>query len=174
MGMVDNTLFTKKKSSHHIIVQIYVDDIIFDSTCQDLCGDFTKIMHDKFEMSMVGELNFFIGLQIKQLDDAIFFNQSKYFKEMLNKVELEDANPINTPMSSDTKPTKDEGCESVDSTKYRGLVGFKFNAALGREGLYNLVTTVRASREICVANSSHARKFNAIVFVAIVFEDKRY
>ncbi|GKA69486.1 retrovirus-related pol polyprotein from transposon TNT 1-94 [Tanacetum coccineum] len=77
MGMVDNTLFTKKKSSNLIIVQIYVDDIIFGSTCQDMCDEFAKIMHDEFEMSMMGELNFFLGLQIKQMEDGIFFNQSK-------------------------------------------------------------------------------------------------
>ncbi|GJT36464.1 retrovirus-related pol polyprotein from transposon TNT 1-94 [Tanacetum coccineum] len=58
MGMVDNTLFTKKKSSNLIIVQIYVDDIIFGSTCQDMCDEFSKIMHDEFEMSLMGELNF--------------------------------------------------------------------------------------------------------------------
>ncbi|GJZ84145.1 retrovirus-related pol polyprotein from transposon TNT 1-94, partial [Tanacetum coccineum] len=66
MGMVDNTLFTKKKGSNLIIVQIYVDDIIFGSTCQDMCDEFAKIMHDEFEISMMGELNFFLGLQIKQ------------------------------------------------------------------------------------------------------------
>ncbi|GJT36330.1 retrovirus-related pol polyprotein from transposon TNT 1-94 [Tanacetum coccineum] len=63
IGMVDNTLFTKKKSSNLIIVQIYVDDIIFSSTCQDMCDEFAKIMHDEFEMSMMGEHNFFLGLQ---------------------------------------------------------------------------------------------------------------
>ncbi|GJY88603.1 retrovirus-related pol polyprotein from transposon TNT 1-94 [Tanacetum coccineum] len=94
MGMVDNTLFTKKKDSNLIIVQIYVDDIIFGSTCQEMCDDFAKIMHDEFEMSMMGELNFFLGLQIKQLDDGIFFNQSKYIKEMLKKFGLEDSKPM--------------------------------------------------------------------------------
>nr|GFC13139.1 copia protein [Tanacetum cinerariifolium] len=73
--MVDNTLFTKKKSSHLIIVQIYVDDIIFGSTCQNMCDEFAKIMHDEFEMSMI-----------------------------------EDSKPTKTPMSSDTKLTKDEEC----------------------------------------------------------------
>lgn len=87
MGLVDNTLFTKKKDSHIIIVQIYVDDIIFGSTCQELCVDFSKIMHDEFEMSMMGELNFFLGLQIKQLEDGIFFNQSKYIKDMLRNLD---------------------------------------------------------------------------------------
>ncbi|GKD89693.1 retrovirus-related pol polyprotein from transposon TNT 1-94 [Tanacetum coccineum] len=123
MGMVDNTLFTKKKSSNLIIVQIYVDDIIFGLTCQDMCDEFAKIMHDKFEMSMMGELNFFLGLQIKQMEDGIFFNQSKYIKEMLKKFGLEDSKPMKTPMSSDTKLMKDEECKSVDSTKYRGMIG---------------------------------------------------
>ncbi|GJU64676.1 retrovirus-related pol polyprotein from transposon TNT 1-94 [Tanacetum coccineum] len=96
MGMVDNTLFTKKKSSNLIIVQIYVDDIIFGSTCQDMCDEFAKIMHDEFEMSMM---------------------------EMLKKFGLEESKPMKTPMSSDTKLTKDEECESVDSTKYQGMIG---------------------------------------------------
>ncbi|GJW66255.1 retrovirus-related pol polyprotein from transposon TNT 1-94 [Tanacetum coccineum] len=122
-GMVDNTLFTKKKDSNLIIVQIYVDDIIFGSTCQEICDDFAKIMHDEFEMSMMGELNFFLGLQIKQLDNGIFFNQSKYIKEMLKKFGLEDSKPIKTPMSTETKLTKDEEGESVDNTKYRGMIG---------------------------------------------------
>ncbi|GJW10599.1 retrovirus-related pol polyprotein from transposon TNT 1-94 [Tanacetum coccineum] len=122
MGMVDNTLFTKKKSLNLIIVQIYADDIIFGSTCQDMCDEFAKIMHDEFEMSMMGELYFFLGLQIQQMEDGIFFNQSKYIKEMLKKFGLEESKPMKTPMSSDTKLTKDEECESVDSTKYRGMI----------------------------------------------------
>ncbi|GKE24579.1 retrovirus-related pol polyprotein from transposon TNT 1-94 [Tanacetum coccineum] len=123
MGMVDNTLFTKKKSSNLIIIQIYVDDIIFGLTCQDMCDEFAKIMHEEFEMSMMGELNFFLGLQIKQMEDGIFFNQSKYIKEMLKKFGLEDSKPMKTPMSSDTELIKDEECKSVDSTKYRGMIG---------------------------------------------------
>ncbi|GJW61202.1 retrovirus-related pol polyprotein from transposon TNT 1-94 [Tanacetum coccineum] len=111
IGMVDNTLFTKKKSSNLIIVQIYVDDIIFGLTCQDMCDDFAKIMHDEFEMSMMGELNFFLGLQIKQMEDGIFFNQSKYIKEMLKKFGLEDSKPMKTPMSLDAKLTKDDECD---------------------------------------------------------------
>ncbi|GJS70363.1 retrovirus-related pol polyprotein from transposon TNT 1-94 [Tanacetum coccineum] len=73
IGMVDNTLFTKKENSNLIIVQIYVDDIIFGSTCQDMCDEFAKIMHDEFEMSIMGELNFFLGLQIKQMEDVSAF-----------------------------------------------------------------------------------------------------
>ncbi|GJZ21542.1 retrovirus-related pol polyprotein from transposon TNT 1-94 [Tanacetum coccineum] len=80
-------------------------------------------INEEFEMSMMGELNFFLGLQIKQMEDGIFFNQSKYIKEMLKKFGLEDSKPMKTPMSFNTKLTKDEECESVDSTKYRGMIG---------------------------------------------------
>ncbi|GKA22893.1 retrovirus-related pol polyprotein from transposon TNT 1-94 [Tanacetum coccineum] len=76
-----------------------------------------------FEMSMMGKLNFFVGLQIKQMEDGIFFNQSKYIKEILNKLGLEESKPMKTPMSSDTKLMKDEECKLVDSTKYRGMIG---------------------------------------------------
>ncbi|GJW35266.1 retrovirus-related pol polyprotein from transposon TNT 1-94 [Tanacetum coccineum] len=93
------------------------------SNCQDMCDDCAKIMHDEFEMSMVGELNFFLGLKIKQMEDGIFFNQSKYIKEMLKKFGLEDSKLMKSPMSSDTKLTKDKKCESVDSNKYRGMIG---------------------------------------------------
>ncbi|GJS97316.1 retrovirus-related pol polyprotein from transposon TNT 1-94 [Tanacetum coccineum] len=122
MGMVDNTLFTKKKGSNLIIVQMYVDDIIFGSTCQELCDDFAKIMHDEFEMSMMGELKILLGLQIKQLKVDIFVNQSKYIKKMLKKFGLEDSKPMKT-ISTETKLTKDVEGESVDNTKYRGMIG---------------------------------------------------
>ncbi|GKB53576.1 retrovirus-related pol polyprotein from transposon TNT 1-94 [Tanacetum coccineum] len=77
-------------------------------------------MHDEFEMSMMEELNFVLGLQIKQKEDGIFFNQSKYIKEMLKKFGLEDSKPTKTPMSTEIKLTKDDEADSVDSSKYRG------------------------------------------------------
>nr|GEZ66572.1 copia protein [Tanacetum cinerariifolium] len=117
--MVDNTILTKKSKAHLIIVQIYVDDIIFGSTCQNLYDDFAKIMHDEFETSMMRELNLFLGFQIKQIEDEIFFNQSKYIKEMLKKCGLEDSKPIKTSMSTEIKLTKDDKSDFVDSTKYR-------------------------------------------------------
>ncbi|GKB53669.1 retrovirus-related pol polyprotein from transposon TNT 1-94 [Tanacetum coccineum] len=76
---------------------------------------------DQFEMSMMGELNFFLGLQIKQMEDEIFSNQSKYIKEMLKKFGLEDFKPTKTPMSTEIKLTKDNESDSVDSSKYQGI-----------------------------------------------------
>ncbi|GKD83834.1 retrovirus-related pol polyprotein from transposon TNT 1-94 [Tanacetum coccineum] len=76
-------------------------------------------MHNKFEMSMIGELNFFLGLQVNQMEDEIFFNQSKYIKEMLKKFGLEDSKPTKTPMSTEIKLTKDDEADFVDNSKYR-------------------------------------------------------
>nr|GEV27651.1 retrovirus-related Pol polyprotein from transposon TNT 1-94 [Tanacetum cinerariifolium] len=109
IGMVYNTLFTKKFKSHIIIVQIYVDDNIYGSTCQHLCDDFSKIIRDEFEMSMMGELNFFLGLLIKQMEDGIFFNQ------------IEDSKPTKMSISTEIKLTKDDEADSVDSTLYRDI-----------------------------------------------------
>ncbi|GKD58872.1 retrovirus-related pol polyprotein from transposon TNT 1-94 [Tanacetum coccineum] len=80
-------------------------------------------MHDEFEMSMIGELNFFLGLEIKHMKDEIFFNQSKYIEEMLKKFGLEDSKPTKTPMSTEIKLNKDDEADSVVNTKYRGMIG---------------------------------------------------
>ena len=81
-----------------IIIEVYVDDIIFGSDDDRLSQQFSKDMQSEFEMSLLGELKFFLGLQISQLDNRIFISQSKYIKEMLKKFGMEDCKPISTPM----------------------------------------------------------------------------
>ena len=71
-GKVDNTLFLESKGEHFLIVQVYVDDIIFGATNNDLCDGFSKLMRSEFEMNMIGELNFFLGLQIKQTQTELW------------------------------------------------------------------------------------------------------
>jgi hypothetical protein len=97
MGKVDTTLFTKKIGKDLFILQIYIDDIIFGSTNQDFYEEFGKIMASDFEMSMIGELSYFLGLHIKQLKNGIFMSQGKYIKDMLKKFRMEDAKDISTP-----------------------------------------------------------------------------
>ena len=82
MGKADTTLFVKHKNQDILIVQIYVDDIIFGSTNELLCKDFSSCMSQEFEMSMMGELKYFLGLQIKQNEEGIFINQAKYVKDL--------------------------------------------------------------------------------------------
>jgi len=93
-GNVDNTLFLKSKKEHLLVVQLYVDDIIFGATNNDLCNEFSKIMRSEFEMSMMDELNFFLGLQIKQTSNGTMIYQKKYFKELLKRFGMNSAKPI--------------------------------------------------------------------------------
>jgi len=74
-----------------LLVQIYVDDIIFGSTNESLCKEFSIDMQSEFEMPMMGELNYFLGLQIKQTNDGIFVNQAKYCKELIKRFGMENS-----------------------------------------------------------------------------------
>ena len=122
-GTSDKTLFIKKKWDDTILVQVYVDDIIFGSNNGELCETFVEIMKSGFEMSMMGELNYFLDLQVKQLKDGIFLNQAKYCKDLLRKFEMDKCKLISTPFSTSCHLDQDEAGISVDETKYRGLIG---------------------------------------------------
>jgi len=87
-GKEDDTLFLKTKGEHLLIVQVYVNDIIFGATHENLCNEFSKMMRSKFEMTMMGELNFFLGLQIKQNSNGTMIHQQKYIKELLKRYGL--------------------------------------------------------------------------------------
>jgi hypothetical protein len=86
MAKVDTTLFTKKIGKDLFVLQIYADDIIFGSTNQDFCEEFGKMMVNEFEMSMIGELSYFLGLQIKQLMNGTFVSQDKYYQRHAQEV----------------------------------------------------------------------------------------
>jgi hypothetical protein len=123
IGKVDTTLFTKKIGHDIFICQIYVDDIIFGSTNESFCEEFGKMMSREFEMLMIGELSFFLGLQIKQLKAGTFVCQSKYVKDILKKFGIEEAKPIKTPMATNGHLDLDEGGKPVDLKLYRSIIG---------------------------------------------------
>ncbi|KAJ9547801.1 hypothetical protein OSB04_020344 [Centaurea solstitialis] len=122
-GKIDNTLFLKKYPKHILLVQIYVDDIIFGSTNPKLCEKFELLMKSEYKMSMMGELTFFLGLQIKQSEKGIFINQGKYVHEMLKKFDLTSCTPMKTPMAPPLSLDKDSKGKPVDVTLYRGMIG---------------------------------------------------
>ncbi|WJX12733.1 hypothetical protein P8452_03195 [Trifolium repens] len=122
-GQVDNTLFKKTLKKDILIIQIYVDDIIFGSTNATLCKNFSKLMQDEFEMSMMGELKFFLGIQINQTEKGTFIHQSKYIKDLLKKFNLEDCKPMNTAMHPTSSLGKEESEGKVDQKLYRGMIG---------------------------------------------------
>ena len=122
-GKVEKTLFIRKLNSDIILVQLYVDDIIFRSINESLCQDFVSVMQEEFEMSMMGELILFLGLQVKQMKHGTFLCQSKYCKELLKKFKMDNCKEATTLISTNCYLDLDEKGVSIDQTKYRGLIG---------------------------------------------------
>ncbi|GJU62250.1 putative ribonuclease H-like domain-containing protein [Tanacetum coccineum] len=122
-GKIDKTLFIRRDKGDILLVQVYVDDIIFGSTKKSLCTEFEKMMHKKFQMSSIGELTFFLGLQVKQKEDGIFISQDKYVTEILKKFGFTDVKTASTPMETQKLLLKDEDGEEVDVHLYRSMIG---------------------------------------------------
>ncbi|GJX57627.1 putative ribonuclease H-like domain-containing protein, partial [Tanacetum coccineum] len=122
-GQIDKTLFLKRVKGDILLVQVYVDDIIFGSTKKSLCTDFKHIMHKRFQMSSIGELTFLLGLQVKQKEDGIFISQDKYVGEILRKFGFSSIRTVSTPMETNKGLTKDEDGEDVDVHLYRSIIG---------------------------------------------------
>jgi hypothetical protein len=122
IGQADPTLLTRKQGNDLFVCQIYVDDIIFGSTNQTCVDEFSKIMTKRFEMSMMGELKFFLGFQIKQLKDDTFISQTKYTNDMLKKFDMNNAKPIKTPMPSNVHLDLNEEGKSIDQKVYRSMI----------------------------------------------------
>nr|GEY11199.1 uncharacterized mitochondrial protein AtMg00810-like [Tanacetum cinerariifolium] len=120
---IDKTFFIKRIKGDIFLVQVYVDDIIFGSTKMELCIAFEKMMHEKFQMSSIGELTLFLGLQVKQKQDGIFVCQDKYVTEILKKYGFIEVKNASTPMETQKPLLKDEDGEEVDVYMYRSMIG---------------------------------------------------
>jgi hypothetical protein len=122
IGKTDSTLFTKIMGKDLFVCQLYIDDIIFGSTNASFCEEFSKIMTNRFEMSMMGQLKYFFGFQIKQLGDGTFISQTKYTHDLLKKFGMDKAKPIKTLMSTNGHLDLKMGGKSVDQKVYRSMI----------------------------------------------------
>ncbi|GJW38535.1 putative ribonuclease H-like domain-containing protein [Tanacetum coccineum] len=122
-GTIDKTLFLKKDKHDIILVQVYVDDIIFGSTKKSWCDEFEALMKSRFQMSSMGELTFFLGLQVKQKEDGIFISQDKYVAEILKKFDFANVKTASTPIETQKPLVKDEEASDVDVHLYRSMIG---------------------------------------------------
>ncbi|GKA82632.1 retrovirus-related pol polyprotein from transposon TNT 1-94 [Tanacetum coccineum] len=138
-GVVDPTLFTRKAGKHILLVQIYVDDIIFASTDPKACEIFSYEMSSKFQMSMMGQMSFFLGLQVSQNPGGIFINQSKFALEILKKFGMDSCDPVDTPMVDRLKLDEDPLGILVDQTRFRSMVGFLIDLTASRPDLVFVV-----------------------------------
>ncbi|GJZ17085.1 retrovirus-related pol polyprotein from transposon TNT 1-94 [Tanacetum coccineum] len=121
-GTIDPTLFTIRYEEDILLVQIYVDDIIFGSTNPKFSKRFKKLMHSRFEMSLMGEMKFFLGLQIHQSPRGIFINQAKYALEILKKHGMEKCDTVGTLMATKPKLDADLSGKIVNQTDYRSKI----------------------------------------------------
>ncbi|GJV83283.1 putative ribonuclease H-like domain-containing protein [Tanacetum coccineum] len=122
-GTIDKTLFIKKDKDDILLVQVYVDDIIFGSTKKSLCTEFEQMMHKRFQMSSMRELAFFLGLQAKQKDDGILISQDKHVVDILKKFDFATVKTASTPMKTNKALIKDEEAADVDVYLYRSMIG---------------------------------------------------
>nr|GEZ91442.1 hypothetical protein [Tanacetum cinerariifolium] len=122
-GTIDPTLLIRRFYGDILVVQVYVDDIIFGSTHHRYIQLFSDLMKIRFEISMMGEMKFFLGLQVNQSPYGIFINQSKYVLEILNKYGMESCDPLGTPIEIKDKLDLDQNGTPVDATKYRSMIG---------------------------------------------------
>jgi hypothetical protein len=122
-GSADNKLYIKVSQGNILLIEVYVDDIIFGSDGDMLRRKFAKYMHNEFEMSLHGELSFFLGIQIRQRNQGIFISQTNYIREMLKRFGMEDCKLVITPMQTSCKLRKDDDLKSIDQRKYRSIIG---------------------------------------------------
>jgi hypothetical protein len=122
MGSVDKTLFTLNHGIDILRVQIYVD-IIFGGSTHSLVSRFQEIMENKFQKSMMGELTFFLGIQVKQTKQGTFIHQAKYTKDLMKKFKMAELKPMSTPMSMATSLDSDEDGEAIDQREYMSMIG---------------------------------------------------
>ncbi|GKB67226.1 putative ribonuclease H-like domain-containing protein, partial [Tanacetum coccineum] len=122
-GIIDKTLFIKKDKCDILLVQVYVDDIIFGSTKKSLCTKFKGLMHKKFQMSSMGELTFFLGLQVMQRDVGIFISQDKYVADILKKFDFSSVKTTSTLIETNKALLKDEEAKEVDVHLYKSMIG---------------------------------------------------
>jgi hypothetical protein len=123
MGSIDKTLFTLNHGTDFLLIQIYMDDIIFGGSSHTLVSRFQEMMEGEFHMSMMGELTFLLGIQIKQMKQGTFMHQAKYMKDLMKKFNMVELKIVSTPMSTATSLGLDEDDEVVDQREYRSMIG---------------------------------------------------
>jgi hypothetical protein len=123
MGSVDKTLFTLNHDTDFLLVQIYVDNIIFGGTSHTLVSRFQEMMESEFQIFMMGELTFFLGIQVKQTKQNTFVHQAKYTKDLIKKFNMAELKLVSTPMSTTTSFGSDEDSEVVDQREYMSMIG---------------------------------------------------
>jgi len=158
-GVIDKTLFIRKHESDVILVQVYVDDIIFGSNNNIMCEEFDATMQGEFDMYMMCELTYFLWLQVKQIKHETFLRQSKYCFDLLKKFKMEDCKEATTPIATNCLMDTDEVGQQVDSTKYRRLIGSLLHLITSRPYIqFNVCLCARLQSNLKESHLNVAKK----------------
>ena len=122
-GSIDSNLYVKIDNKRLLILVVYVDDIIFGSNEEDMSQKFSLVMQKEFEISMLGELTYFLGLQVQKNKDGVFLSQTKYLKQILKKYGMEDSKPVCTPMVTGCSLSANDESTAVHKPTYRPMIG---------------------------------------------------
>jgi hypothetical protein len=141
-GFVDNNLYIKSEGDDLLVVLVYVDEIIFGCTNDSSVQRFSNSMKNEFEMSMIGEMSYFLALRINRSYIGIFISQEKYLKEMLKNFQMEYSSPISTPMVVSCKLSKDDISPDVDHRTYRSMIGILLYITTSRPDIMQAVRMV--------------------------------
>ncbi|KAJ9561686.1 hypothetical protein OSB04_006846 [Centaurea solstitialis] len=160
-GKIDSTLFIKAEGNDILLVQIYVDDIVFGSTNLDMCTWFSNLMTTRFEISMLRELSFFLGLQVQQKPDGILINQSKYIGDLLKLFHMNTSSVTKTPMASGTLIGADPKGKPVDHKTYRAIIGSLLYLTASRPDI--MFATCFCARFQANPKESHMMAFKRIL-----------
>lgn len=143
-GKIDITRFIKRSTKGNLIIQ-------------GICN----LMQSEFEMSIIGELTFFLGLQIQQTEEGTFICQTKYTKELIHNIGMSNAKSIGTPMSPTKNLDKDEQGTPVDETKYRGMIGSLLYLTASRPDI--MFSVCKCARFQSAPNESHMTAVKRII-----------
>ncbi|GJS57428.1 retrovirus-related pol polyprotein from transposon TNT 1-94 [Tanacetum coccineum] len=163
-GTIDPTLFIRRFDDDILVVQVYVDDIIFGSTHPRYTQLFSDLMKSRFKMSMMGEMTFFLGLQVNQSPRGIFINQSNYVLEILKKYGMEACDPVGTPMEIKDKLDLDQNGSPVDATKYRSMIGALMYLTLSRPDIVH--ATCLCARYQAKPTEKHLKEVKRIFVIS--------
>lgn len=160
-SLSEATLYVKCQSNNVLIVSLYVDDLLLTGNDAWLVEEFKQEMMKVFEMTGLGLMTFFLGMEIKQAEHEVFICQKKYAKEILNKFKLEECKEIRTPMNQKEKLCKEDGADKVDDGYFRSLIGCLMYLTATRPAILNAVSIM--SRFMHCASELHLKAAKRVI-----------
>ncbi|XP_057999139.1 uncharacterized mitochondrial protein AtMg00810-like [Hevea brasiliensis] len=154
-SLSESTLYVRKSNFDIVIISLYVDDLLVPGSNLELIEEFKIEMKKEFEMTDLGEMSYFLGIQIQQSQNAVLICQKKYAKEILKKFKMEECKAMNTPMNPKEKLLKDDGSDKVDEGIYKSIIGYLMYLIAARPDILQSASVI--SRFLNCASEMHMK-----------------